>query len=978
MQTKMQASHAQNFTPVQTGLLQRQSALCNTPGLVEDSGQDKEKITLQRSSTYQARTTIVPPIVHEVLRSPGQQLAPETRAYVEPRFGYDFSRVWVHAAATPIQAKLTVGQPNDRYEQEADRVADEVMRMPKPQVQRQVEPEEEEEEKLQVKPLVNQITPLVQRQPDPIDEDEEEEMIQAKPLTVQTPEVTPALSSGIQSLQGGGRPLSRSERSFFEPRFGADFSNVRVHNDTQAASVARLVNARAFTLGHNVVFSAGEYSSDTFSNRQLLAHELTHTLQQQDATLPTMIQHSFCDAEVDESADFDSILGQIETCPYYSNLEELTQLVPILIQHAQDQDLYEHGHTIVSLLIGLGLTEQLTALLPRIERVWREVLTSEARTTIPAGNLLWGEGSTPRQLISTARNLAIRGEHAAAVSMLRTAFMILQVIAVYQSNRLGDVLQASYAHSARIRSADLITLTMSYPSLREVYSLMRSVLGMYPALAREHYAAGRRREGDEMRQINTTLWYQIREMGGLLPETDTTRGISMATLRVERPGGGVAYEAWGAQGNRELLNPLPGAPSPDELASTPGLWESMGDIMSNLYEQETWMARLYRHPEVVQEFGSNPIDINNPDQRHRLFRIMYQIFQRNGVGLTPLDGILRFMEEYLQRFTFHTGDYNIRDMGQNYLDTEFPQDLTGRVIRDCGVYAITTAYDVYRLARAENINVRFEIFTMTDHALLLITEEDANAYFVVSNNEIEGPLYGNQIRAIAVAFSESVGRDYVALPSISQPLGSTRDPDRRFRQQIWNRYQNVTRWGLLPEAPAPGETRSEEERSEASYRNYYEAQREFDELATQVDGVINNLRRELQDSENHIEELERYVGPLTTAGRRLAEIFIRYAAEARSAIGEREGANTRTWMLYQLYATPTRGQQHPLVRLARVLLYYQYLGGTLNNYQQILSNWMCTERESAPPGERILRQQEFCNLIERYRQAGFPPDFDIQ
>jgi len=61
MQTKVQASPAQNFIPVRTGILQRKYALCNTPGLVEDSGRDKEKLTLQRSSVDQAGTTTVPP-----------------------------------------------------------------------------------------------------------------------------------------------------------------------------------------------------------------------------------------------------------------------------------------------------------------------------------------------------------------------------------------------------------------------------------------------------------------------------------------------------------------------------------------------------------------------------------------------------------------------------------------------------------------------------------------------------------------------------------------------------------------------------------------------------------------------------------------------------------------------------------------------------------------------------------------------------
>ena len=208
-----------------------------------------------------------------------------------------------------LQAKLRIGQPGDMYKQEADRVADAVMRMPEPGVQRQPI-EEEEEETIQPKeastkspptrpdietniqssrrgrtPLPKSIraffeprfghdfskvklhtntqaaelartekTPLIQRQEN-LGEEKEEELIQTKITRDVSPEVTRASSFGIQSLQGGGRPLSRLEQSFFEPRFGADFSNVRVHNDTQAASAAQAVNARAFTHGHNLVFS---------------------------------------------------------------------------------------------------------------------------------------------------------------------------------------------------------------------------------------------------------------------------------------------------------------------------------------------------------------------------------------------------------------------------------------------------------------------------------------------------------------------------------------------------------------------------------------------------------------------------------------------------------------------------------------------------------------------------------------------------
>jgi uncharacterized protein DUF4157 len=176
-----------------------------------------------------------------------------------------------------LQAKLSIGQPGDVYEQEADRVADAVMRMPEPGVQRQVELEEEEE-MLQAKPLAEEITPLVQRQAEP--EEEEEEMLQAKSRENATSEVTNDLESQINAIRSGGQPLAESERAFFEPRFGADFSQLRVHTDAKAAEAARAVNARAFTVGNDVVFAAGQYAPGASKGRRLMAHELTHVVQQ--------------------------------------------------------------------------------------------------------------------------------------------------------------------------------------------------------------------------------------------------------------------------------------------------------------------------------------------------------------------------------------------------------------------------------------------------------------------------------------------------------------------------------------------------------------------------------------------------------------------------------------------------------------------------------------------------------------------------
>jgi hypothetical protein len=182
---------------------------------------------------------------------------------------------YVQRVVTGIQAKLVVGQPEDVYEQEADRVADAVMQMPEPHVQRQIEEDEEEEEEeelIQTKPLAERIMPSVQGQV--------EEELQAKELSGQTPEVTSDLESRINAIRSGGQPLPASTRAFFEPRFGQDFSGVRIHKNSKAATLAKALQAKAFTAGRNIVFGDGQYAPETVEGRRLLAHELSHVTQQ--------------------------------------------------------------------------------------------------------------------------------------------------------------------------------------------------------------------------------------------------------------------------------------------------------------------------------------------------------------------------------------------------------------------------------------------------------------------------------------------------------------------------------------------------------------------------------------------------------------------------------------------------------------------------------------------------------------------------
>jgi hypothetical protein len=205
-----------------------------------------------------------------------------------------------------IQAKLTVGPAGDQYEQEADRVAQQVMSVPapgsrprsavrgQPGVQRQ---EMEEEEELQMKRVAGQ--PLVQRFVAQRQAPEEEEELQLKAVQRQPPDQEGALmriplqrvgpeggpvpeevKSAINRARGAGQSLDGPVQEQMSARMGHNFSGVRVHTDAEADVLNQQLSARAFTTGQDIFFRQGEYNPGSSSGRELIAHELTHVVQQ--------------------------------------------------------------------------------------------------------------------------------------------------------------------------------------------------------------------------------------------------------------------------------------------------------------------------------------------------------------------------------------------------------------------------------------------------------------------------------------------------------------------------------------------------------------------------------------------------------------------------------------------------------------------------------------------------------------------------
>jgi Domain of unknown function (DUF4157) len=255
-----------------------------------ESRSPKANRSASQSARAAERAMFAPPpfkFTHDTDHDSGTSDAAPVQAQLNP-MDINFCTIPLHApgrSSLPVQPKLTIGQPGDQYEQEADRMASQVMRMPDSPdgsqpifqlmkaglpVQRVMNPEEKKE--IQPKPLAASITPLVQREARPEDE---KESVQTK-STPEAAQANPDLESQLNATKGGGSPLSDEVRSFMEPRFGADFSQVKVHTDSRSVQMNQTLGAQAFTHGSDIYFGSGKPPA----KNDLTAHELTHVVQQ--------------------------------------------------------------------------------------------------------------------------------------------------------------------------------------------------------------------------------------------------------------------------------------------------------------------------------------------------------------------------------------------------------------------------------------------------------------------------------------------------------------------------------------------------------------------------------------------------------------------------------------------------------------------------------------------------------------------------
>ncbi|MDJ1169083.1 DUF4157 domain-containing protein [Roseofilum sp. BLCC_M154] len=276
----------------------------------------RKKTAQQSSAPQKSSSRFAPKVLPAVQRKESKE---KTLPPFKPANNYNYTSLHeMYGHPAPVQAKLTIGEPGDVHEQQADAVASQVVQQihePKPAASEGVQTKEEEgsmgiPEQLGIQRTEDEgddvdmkpLDSMVQREGDdedvdmkPLDSmvqregDDEDVDMKPKPGLQRDGlgggSATPEFEGELKQAKGGGKPLDPTLQTKMGEAMGADFSGVKVHTDPKSHSLSQSIQAKAFTTGQDVFFNEGQYKPSSPQGQELIAHELTHVVQQKGASV---------------------------------------------------------------------------------------------------------------------------------------------------------------------------------------------------------------------------------------------------------------------------------------------------------------------------------------------------------------------------------------------------------------------------------------------------------------------------------------------------------------------------------------------------------------------------------------------------------------------------------------------------------------------------------------------------------------------
>ncbi len=811
-----------------------------------------------------------------------------------------------------IQPKLRLNNPGDRYEQEADAMAGRVMRMAAPGAE--------------ATPVTGLIGRSVQRKCTNCDEENKRRgtVMRKAASGNDSTNVSPAFSSALHATRGGGSPLPEGTRNFMENAFSADFSGVRVHADSRAAEMNRGIHARAFTYGSDIYFGQETKNLHSESGKRLLAHELTHVQQQEGTDHSGILSRDVLTGPTNSTEILAEINHRLDT----NNHMMITELVRNLILMMSTEDMLTQGVPLVIRLLEAQFRTEAISVLNAVSSAWMQRFATNSTLV----NLCFTPDHPIEALLNRANVEESRGDHATVIDLLKNAFYLSQILLLHMTSdfdtRMSEAVRGFGRENADSVNFGILHILM-YMSYAQLYQAIRGIVTFYIVRQRQAMLAGNTQAATQYGILDGQLDTALHDSAILLSGS-TGRGLTITTTVPTAANPNPVLQ--GNNGVSESIRPLPGAPRPDEIAEHPYYSIEMPRLLDTLRGQEQLVNEVFQFPEVVAAFPGQSVNWNSRDERARLWIAVYDGLQRQHGTANALPALLGIIQRYLENYTFHT-EYDIRDFGTSYLASDFPTDLIGRVARDCGVYAVMTAYEIYRVAHHATLNLHFSIYTSLDHVILAMIEPALNRHFVLSNNQISAPISGIQdadiIQSVGTCFAAIGQTRYGVTPVMHNEAGDSSMGERRFSTQLWNQFREIGHtWGLRDRSVVNPASHQQE----SLYDRHYRDLRTFNSNAALTFQSINSIEQHLTTAASTADQLlifQREFIPLADdVIRQVWPAFMRLGECADIATTSRSLAGRHREFVYN--AGPTL---HPLVQTAIMLLRFQSTGGTLTNEQ---------------------------------------------
>lgn len=919
---------------------------------------------------------------------------------------------WREKLLAGISAKLEVGDVNDPLEREADAVADQVMRTPAPGPESITDlgPERESDsdaEELGMAPRVRRLSyaasscgSVVQRQCAGCEAEKDE--IRRSPVfgpedgwslsdnTVSRPyDFLPGRSRSLRSstfgdgvirggegdqrimrepaagqrggatsgdswaqlrgmVRSGGRPLSDSARNFLEPRLHADLGSLRVHDDRAADTLAGRINARAFTFGEDIFFRSGELRPSSDAGMRLLTHEVAHTLQapsnsQAASTIrrtPAPGGCSAADLPKDQLTkhDGDERLAPFIDCP------ELVEKIP-------PEQIVKHGPQIASLLLERGHTDVARRLLARmtgnqIPSAWKRDIQITPESVKP---------NHANALIEQAVTAALDHNHGLAMELLAVAYGLVQ-IGLFQGS--------SILHQHPDHSYDF----------KDWQECLAMLFAIYPTLIRHN-----RRKGDsEQGKRYQAQWTKIRAdllNNHTIQETPVPKqipgfaspargandiepivlGTANATVPEVKSDEYTQFAVRGTDPNSttEVVSPMTREQS---QARESTLTDTMSSVAKDVAGQQNFLTELdaYGNGAIRRAFPDRPPNLRDREERIQAWTSAYE-------ALLPLEtfafrGLMDLIAKYLAVFTLHSS-WNVTDSGKSYLSRDMPTDVAGRLLQDCGVYAMSVATEAFAaVKRSAKGKLSSEIFVLPAHVIMVLFHETAGDFYVVSNDEISGPFKGTPTEMgkvwgeISRAFAGVIGSEDDPVKDIVAPVGRVKMgatdefSEQDFNERYWDRYSTMSQgYNAIEGAKFPDEhtraRRSSLEQYEIHMRQY----------RTDSATLMKAIAPMLGMSDKDLVKEESTILALLPGARRILDRFVEYGSSSArpdaqgGVVAPRGGISNEAQRAAALLETPpphpsgntpdphvyfTKFQAHPLAYLRGLLDRFLVAKGT--------------------------------------------------